>query len=603
MTGSKPDPAMANRSDKVTASWFALQACAWVAVLYLGRDLLIPVAMSILLTFLLVPAVGWVERRVRSRVGSVLCVITLASALVVGVLALFGNQAARLSANLPVYRETIVRKVRDIRSGASTVVGGAAEAIQAVGEELDDAPASDETASKPDGADAPQPADPKPPSTLAFLREAAAPFIRPLVTAGVVVVVTGLMLVSREGIRDRVIRLAGLGHIILTTRALEDAGQRVAAYLRAQLAINSVYGAAVGVGLLVIGIPGALVCGLLAGVLRFVPALGVALGAVLPVALSIAVFEGWNHALMVLGLFVALEVVNNAFLEPWIYGAKTGMTSLGVVLCVIFWTWVWGAIGLVMAVPLTVCAIVFARQVPRLEFLPILLGDEPALSEPVRFYQRLLSRDEHEAVELLKRAGGAEPGPGTLDAIAVPALRALRADVRRGGLPDEMAESVARAARELAVGFLSGTAPAAAMHGSAVVACIPAADAVDQSAAEMLAAAIRARGVNATAAGPNLFLGEMLESAERDGATIIVISSVPPAGIVRVRRVCKAVRRRLPAARLVVGSWGAPREGALSPLAPCEPDALVHTLREATDAVVALAVRAAVGERPARAAG
>ncbi len=594
---------MTKRSEKVTASWFALQACAWVAVLFLGRDLLIPIAMSILLTFLLVPAVAWVERRLRSRVGSVLCVITVASALVVGVLVLFGNQAARLAADLPGYRETIARKVREIRSGAATVVGGAAETIQAVGEELDESPASDGSGSKPADAEATPAPEPKPPSSLVLVGQAVTPFVKPLVTAGVVVVVTGLMLISREGIRDRVIRLAGLGHIVLTTRALEDAGQRVAAYLRAQLAINSVYGAAIGLGLLVIGIPGALVCGLLAGVLRFVPALGVVLGAVLPVALSIAVFEGWNHALMVLALFIALEVVNNAFLEPWIYGAKTGMTSLGVVLCVIFWTRVWGAIGLVMAVPFTVCAIVFARQVPRLAFLPILLGDEPALSEPVRFYQRLLSRDEHEAAQLLKRAGGAEPGPETLDTIVVPALRALRADVRRGGLPDDVSESVARTARELAVGFLSETAPAQPMAGSAVVACIPAADAVDQSAAEILAAAIRARGVTATAAGPNQFLGEMLEAAERDGATIIVISSVPPVGVVHVRRVCKAVRRRLPGARLVVGSWGTPRQGVPAPLAPCEPDALVHTLREAADAVVALVVRTAVSERSARVAG
>jgi predicted PurR-regulated permease PerM len=370
-----------------------------VAALHLGRSLLLPVALSILLAFVLTPSVVYLEKRVRSRVLAVTLVTMFAAGFLGLVVLGVGQQFMGLAEDLPSYRETLVRRARQFRVGTASVVSEAAETIRAVGKELDK-PTTDPASTAPVPATVPPRAPPA--GLISSVKEALGPLAVPLGMGALAAVLTVMMLVYREGIRDRVIRLAGLQQISLTTRALEETGERVGRYLRSQLMINLGFGLVIMGGLWFIGVPRAAVCGLIAGLLRFVPIIGPWLGALVPLTLALVAFDDWMHPLLVGGLFLAAELVVNVAVEPWVYGMSTGISRLGVVLAIAFWAWVWGPVGLLMAMPVTVCLLVFARHVPQLEVLTVVLGEEAPLSEPVRFYHRLLCDDEDQAEEVLE---------------------------------------------------------------------------------------------------------------------------------------------------------------------------------------------------------
>src|SRR5690606_12816327 len=243
-----------------------------------------------------------------------------------------------------------------------------------------------------------------PPSAMEVLRGMLGPVVKPIGTGAVVVVFVIFMLLQREDLRDRLIALVGVQDLHTTTRAMDDAAARVSRFLLMQLLINGMQGVAVAVGLWLIGVPNAMLWGALTTVLRFIPYLGPWLAAMMPIALSCAVFEGWSEPLMTVGLFVVLELVSNNFLEPWLYGTRTGVSQLALLVAAVFWTWMWGAAGLFLSTPMTVCLVVMGKYIPQLQFLSIMLSDEPVLKAPQRFYQRLLARDPEEAETLLDEA-------------------------------------------------------------------------------------------------------------------------------------------------------------------------------------------------------
>ena len=238
------------------------------------------------------------------------------------------------------------------------------------------------------------------PTPLETLRDVGGPLIAPFATAGLVVVLVIFMLLQREDLRDRVLRLVGGREVARATEAMDDAAKRISRYLLMQLIINVLYGIPVGIGLYFIGVPNPILWGCLATVLRFIPYLGPVIGALFPIALSFAVAPGWTLPLLTVALFVVLELFSNNVLEPWLYGASTGLSPVAVLVAAVFWTMLWGPLGLLMSTPLTVCLVVLGRHVPQLGFFDVLLGDEPALSPEVKFYQRLLARDPEEATEL-----------------------------------------------------------------------------------------------------------------------------------------------------------------------------------------------------------
>jgi len=586
-----------------------------LAALYFARAILVPVALAVLLTFLLAPVVGWLQRYIRTRSLAVaLVTVTVVAVAAAGTFAV-GQQFVGLASRLPEYRETIGRKVRSIRESTRGVVSDTARTLRSIGTELAEGPSAVLPAptSNPgapivvsmDGALAvPVAAGREDGDPITTMLGMARPFASPLATGLVVVLLLSMMLHAREAIRDKVIRLAGLRQISLTTHALEETASRVGRYLRAQCLINFIYGAVVYLGLLALGLPNALVCGIIAGVLRFVPIVGVWLGAVIPAVLAIAVFDGWAHLALVASLVIALELAANFILEPWLYGSSTGISSIGVVFALIFWTWMWGGVGLVLAMPMTVCVMVFARQFPRLAVVPILFGDEEALSESARFYQRVLGNNEDDAAAILRTAPPA-PRPAAdsphdatvarLDAVVVPALGTVRQELLKGSITDDQAGRVARGARDVAIDWISELPgepmrePRAGASGPGAI-CLPVHDESDECAGAILAACLEARGVTLNVLSVDLLLGEMLRAAHSSGAPVVVLSAIAPSSRVHTRRVCKAVRRALPEARIVVCAWNAPHDGATAGEVASGADAEASTMKGAMEAVARMAV-------------
>jgi predicted PurR-regulated permease PerM len=564
-------------------------AVAVIAALYFARSILIPVALAGLLTFLLAPWVARIEARTGNRVIAVAIVSVLAVCLAAGIGLLVGHQFVSLAEKLPEYRATLLTKVRSVRQSADSTVSKASETIQAIGAEFSKKPGSDsEAAATPAATDAVSSETGSSITTgVSLLSYLAIPVIQLAASTAIVVVLLVLMLIARQDIRDRVIRLAGLGNIGLTTQALEEAGDRVGRYLGANLLINAVYAVGVSAGLWMLEVPNAAMCGLMAGILRFVPMLGSWLGAVIPVALSIAVFDDWWHLALVITLIATLEIVNNIALEPWLYGNSTGLSSLGVVLAIIFWTWVWGPIGLVLAVPVTVCLVAFSRQIPQLGALSILLGDEQVLTDALRFYQRLLCNNESDAAAILAAAPADSDIPGVLDDVIIPSLTAARLDLERGLISQGQADRITRASRELVSDWLDerSVASSGATASTQAVLCIPASDEFDATAGAILATLLVRRGVQCTATSSHSLLSEALTVAQDSGIAIVVLSALQPSSETHVRRLCKSIRQRVPAARLVVGAWGDLEAGSDERLA----DARVGTLRQACATVISLA--------------
>lgn len=414
------------------------------------------------------------------------------------------------------------------------------------------------------------------PPPQSMLRDWLGPILAPLGTAAIVVVFVIFILIQREDLRDRLIRLAGTRRVYLTTQAIDDAAARISRYLLMQLIINATYGLAVALGLFFIGLPNALVWGLLATVFRFIPYVGPWVGASLPILLSLVVFDGWVRPLEVIGLFIVLELLSNNVMEPWLYGSSTGVSTVGIIVAATFWTWLWGPIGLVLSMPLTVCLVVLGRHVPQLGFLNVLLSDEPALDLDVRFYQRVLAFDDYEANNLV----GTFLQTGTLDELyenmLIPALSMSERDRNEGYLTDHQRRFIHRmvrgTVRDMGQQFDASSAvkavPAGAAEQAAAdgdpparkalrIVCVPAEDVADRIAGMMAAQLLAARGDVAEALPIRAGAHDAGEVIARKQPHYVIISALAPGGAVPAAEGCKRLRRRLPNARVIIGLWNA----------------------------------------------
>jgi predicted PurR-regulated permease PerM len=380
-----------------------------IATLYFGRVMLVPLALAVLFTFVLTPVVSVLERIHFPRFLAVFLVVALA----VAGLGIAGwtvtNQLIDVTNQLPSYKSNIKTKIDSIRRPRSSRFDSAANAVKEIGKEITDTSADTaENASAKASAKTKAAIAPPKPAQFQVYQPASNPLesfnsvITPLGSSIIVLVLTIFMLAGREDLRNRVIGLVGHGHLNVMTQALNDAGARVSRYLLLQLLVNTGYGAVIGLGLYFIGVPNALLWGTVAGLFRFLPYIGAPLAAILPILLSLAIFATWSQPVETLLLYLIVELVVANFLEPLLYGANTGISSFAILFAAIFWALIWGPIGLLLSTPLTVCLVVIGRHVPTLNFLNVLLGDQPVLSPEAHYYQRLLASDQAEAKHVLE---------------------------------------------------------------------------------------------------------------------------------------------------------------------------------------------------------
>ncbi|MCK3781114.1 AI-2E family transporter [Ensifer sesbaniae] len=423
-----------------------------VAVLYFARDVFLPLAIAILLTFALAPGVSRLRRTGCPRSVAVVGTVTTAFLFLTAFGVIVALQISEVARDVPRYQSNIVEKVRSLKEAGSEsqIIDRLSRVMERISVEL----------SRPEEDLAVSPAtvpEPKPllveifspQRPIEILMSVINPLLGPLATAGLVTVVVIFMLLEREDLRDRFIRLVGYGDLHRTTEALQDAGARVGQYLLMQLVVNITYGVPLAIGLWFLGIPNAILWGMLAIVLRFVPYIGPVIAAALPLFLAFAAAPGWSLVVLTLGLFVALELVSNNLVEPWLYGSRTGLSPLAIIVAAIFWAWLWGPVGLVMSTPLTVCLVVLGRHVRQFEFLEILLGNEPVLNPKERLYQRLLAGDPDEATDNAEEMLDEIYLVEFYDTVAIPALLLAETDRMRGALTEEQRAKVAESAGTL----------------------------------------------------------------------------------------------------------------------------------------------------------
>jgi predicted PurR-regulated permease PerM len=539
-----------------------------VSALYLGRDVLIPFALALLFSFLLTPPVTWLQRLHLGRIPSVLIVFLLAFSGLGAVAWLGLTQLAEVVGNLPVYQTNINRKIIALQKpGVMRTLRAVAQlkdaAVKLSGT-VDDHDDTEQTSSSGGskrhvrGTNRPMPVEVVRPGSE--LRDALGPLsssaARILTTVLGVLIFTLFMLVQRGDLRNRLLRLFGVDHLNLLTTALDDAAQRVSHYLIAQSMINSTFGLLLGTGLYFIGVPNAPFWGMLGAVLRFIPYLGTLIAGSLPTILALAVFEGWGKPLATFGVFAAIELTISAGVEPWFCGLQTGLSSLAILFFASFWTVLWGPIGLVLSVPLTVCLLVMGRYVPQLEFLGVVLGDEPVLPPEAHYYQRLLALDEDEAREVADKFLKEKSSVELYDTVVIPALRLAEDDRHRNALDEERETFVYRSTRDLIedIGESEPSAEVSAKPTGQRVLCVGARDEADELAALMLAQVLRDDGHNAATITTREFESHV-SSFREDGIDVIFVSALPPFGLSQARALCRKTRRLHTGVKVILGFW------------------------------------------------
>ncbi len=540
-----------------------------VAALYFAREILIPFAFALTLTFLLTPVVALLQKLHVGRVVSVLATVVISMALAGGIGWIIAAQLVDVANQLPLYRDNIHAKIQAFHIPVSGQLGHAAESLQEVVRELSGPGASSPAAhlprqnrKQPNGPPAaviPTPVElvEAPTSGWTELRDWGTPFLAPLGRAGMVIIFMVFMLLKREDLRNRLLRLAGLGQLNVMTQAFNDASGRVSRYLLMQFLVNAGFGTLFGLGLYCIGVPNPVLWGALASILRIVPYVGTLIAATMPLALSLAVFDGWLRPLLVLAVVVSLELTIGNFVEPWLYGTHVGISSLALLVAAVFWAALWGPAGLILSTPLTVCVAVLGRYVPHLSFLHILLGDEPVLAADAQLYQRLLAMDQLEAHTIVGDFLKGRPLVELYDSVLVPALSMAEQDRHKGAIDAVREEFLFLSINEMIAEFSEYQVPVSEARPAHRILCIPAHDRADEITATMLAQILEKNGfitMSLPIGGPAP--NEILAAVEAGPNDIVCISSLPPYAFAPARALCKQIRERFPKLRVVVCVWG-----------------------------------------------
>lgn len=556
---------------------------AVVGGLYWAQSILIPVALAVLLAFLLAPVVKALQRRHLDRRLSIILVVLLAAAVIGGVGWVVKVELSSLAEGLPTYSRNIRVKAQFVRELGGRMgterMAGLVENFTGAAKNSSNH-STGETDGQPGRTTAPSvPATTTPPespaapaassawqSRLLNLLGAAMSSVAGIVLALVLVI---FMLLEREPLRNRFIRLMGHGRASATTKALDDAGERIGRYLHMQFALNSSYGIVWGTTLYLIGVDYALLWGFLAAVLRYIPYLGPSLGALFPIALSLAQFSSWWPPLVVIAVVLVLELIWNNALEPWLYGQSIGVSPVGMLIAVAFWTFLWGPVGLVLSGPLTICLVVLGTHVPGLAFFSILLGDPPAVDAGENFYLQLVAQNQDEAAQLVLEQANAISPLNVYDELLVPALIRARRDLERQVLSAHDCNLVLRAARELlddlgehlpqteATTLLDPDAGAPLPAPPPVrVLLSPARDQADELAMEMLRQLLGPERWDLGMAAPDTSTTAFVELVALEKPALVCVAALPPGGLAHARYLCKRLRLRCPTVKIFVGRWG-----------------------------------------------
>lgn len=539
---AKPVPA------RVT-TWFVL--CSVVAMLHFAREFLIPVALAVFVAFVLAPLVRRLERIRLPRAAA--AVVTMAA---VGLLAaaigwVLVGQLQGFAEEMPGYRANVRAKAADLRSTFAGTLDQAASTVRELGQDLTNSP--------PPGGETQPPATVPAPATTGgafeLVQDALGSVANVAVVVGLVLLLAFVMLLRWDDLRDRLLALAGEHDLELNSRAAKEAAARVGVYLRRQLLLNCLHGTAMGLVLWWIGVPTPLVWGMLGASLRFVPYLGPLVSTAAPVLISFASSPGWTQTSITLGALLGLELVSNNVLEPWIYGAATGISPFALLVSTAFWTWIWGPVGLVLATPLTVCLLVIGKRFPATRFLDVLFREAPALPRHVQLYHRLLADDQDDAWEILRHEAAGHSLVEAVDGTFMPAL-GLAGIARLDGRLDVGARERIGA---LAHGLVDELADLPRTPSSSVctlrVLCVPARDSFDAVGGRLLAVELGRRGCSVTEATPDRLVAEVLDVIRRGEVDVVVVSSVVPTHFLHVRSLCKRLLALETPVHLLVGLW------------------------------------------------
>jgi predicted PurR-regulated permease PerM len=533
------------------------------------------------------------------RVVFVILIVILAFSFLIAVGWLVSFQLTSVANELPTYRKNIQQKIADIRGAGK---GGALEKVQKTAEEVKKELAKTDEAVK---------AQPKPREVVVQAEQSStfwplpldiAPMLERLASGGLAIVLVIFMLIQREDLRNRLIRLVGYGRLTTTTRALEEASQRISRYLLMQSIINASFGITVGIALYFIGLPYALLWGFLAAMLRFIPYVGPWAAAIMPSALSLIVFEGWMWPALVVAVFLVLELVNNMVLEPLLYGESAGVSEVGLLIAVAFWTWLWGPVGLMLATPLTVCVVVFSKYVPQLDFISVLMGDEPVLQSNVSYYQRLLAGDQDEAEEIVEEYLKTHPVEQVYDDVLIPALVDVKRDIEFGRLAESSQQFVFTATRNILEDLDSlkpktsanptasaKTTSADGYHSASspkvrIVGC-PVRDEAEELALLMCRQLLAPTRYEMEVLGDEALTSEVVDQVAEKRPALICIVSLPPGGLAQTRYLCKRLRVRFPDNRVLVGRLETPTANHRDALLAAGADKVATTLVELRDQV------------------
>ncbi|WP_061024332.1 AI-2E family transporter [Bradyrhizobium sp. CCH5-F6] len=572
-----------------------------ISMLYFGRDIFVPVALAILLSFVLAPLVGILQRIHVPRGLAVVSVVVVAFMLIFTMGSLLAAQLTQLAGDLPRYQSTISEKIqafRDTKAGRGTLER-ASDMLKDLSKELDkpkDAPSTRSpgmiAGSNPSAPPVPVEVRQPDPGALESLRTLISPLIHPLATTGIIIIFVVFILIQREDLRNRFIRLAGSSDLQRTTAALDDAASRLSKLFLTQLILNGAFGVVIGTGLWFIGIPSAILWGILAAALRFVPYVGAVIAAAFPLALAVAIDPGWSMLLWTLALFLVVEPLVGHVVEPMVYGRSTGLSPVAVVASATFWTALWGPIGLVLATPLTICLVVLGRHVERLEFLDVMFGDRPALSPPEIFYQRMLAGDPTEAAEKAEEFLKERSLASYYDEVALKGLQLAQADAERNALDQERLTKIRDAVSEFAADLadqedrpparsssttdaeassaVEGVAENAAnehlpylgketlppdWQGEHPVLCVAGRTLIDEAAAIMLAQLSTEHGLAARVEGAASLSTTNVFRLDTTGVAIVCLVYLDAHAAAHMRYSVRRLRRKLPKATIILGCW------------------------------------------------
>ncbi len=545
-----------------------------ITALYVAREVFIPITLAVLLSFILAPLVSILRKCRLGRLPSVVLAVLFAVGIIAFISLVIGTQVAQLAGDIPRYTSAIESKIDAVRSYAGTrvfsVIGGLGRRIQLAESTATSTPGTHGPGTPGPGAPAkpPMAVELQQPSAtpLSIAEQILLPVLSPLATIAIVFVVAIFILLQQEDLRDRLIRLFGTDDLHRSTGALDDAARRLSRYFLTQLALNTAFGLIIGIGLLVIGVPSPVLWGIVAALFRFVPYIGSYLSACLPLVLAASVDPGWTMLLWTLVLYVVVESITGQVIEPLVYGRSAGLSPVSVVVSAIFWGWLWGAVGLILSMPLTLCLVVLGRHVRRLQFLDVILGDRPALTPIESFYQRMLAGDPDEAEESAEILLRDRTLAAYYDEVALNGLLLAAADAERGVLTNDQILGIESAVEELISeladhkDFDADTAEIVEPGGEGVndvrILCVAGRGPLDRSVAIMLAqllgrAGMQARVISYEAAGRGRIHSLDIADVEIVCLCYLQISGSPS----HLRYLLRRLRARMPGVPVLVGIW------------------------------------------------